>query len=143
MEDSEHDADRAVLGQFEADLPHRSLDEALVLLDIARAEEAGEFELEQATFLRFPLVIPAVHKFVKLFVKKVIEDPASEAEMMTAAALMNRLGNVLGNLEGQQLHQQALADLERCLAERATVLNFPKSSYGDLLRRMRNPRIFL
>jgi hypothetical protein len=87
--------------------------------------------------------MPAVHEFVKLFVKKFIEDAASETGKMTSAALKNRVGNVLGALEGQQMQQQALADLERCFAERATTINIPKPSYNGLLRHMRNPRIFL
>jgi hypothetical protein len=143
MRDSENDADRIVVGQLTADLEHRPLEDALALLDTSASKEPGQFGLEHATFLLFPLVLPAVHQFVKLFVKKFVEGAASEAGKITATALKNRVSSVLENKEGPDIQRQALADLERCFAERAKAMNLPKSSYEDLLKDVRDNRRLL
>lgn len=142
--DTTNEADQLAVAQMHADHLERPLEQILAELDDVSREEPGQFGLEHAAFLLWPLVAPAIHEFVKLFAKKFFEGAASEAGKMTATALKTRISGSFSKDAAPEVRKQALTDLETCFAQRAAVLNLPRASYNDLLQQVRdNPQLLL
>ncbi|HEY1936500.1 MAG TPA: hypothetical protein VGJ33_01035 [Candidatus Angelobacter sp.] len=98
LNNSANEADQLVVAQMKAEHVERSLEQILTELDDPSREEAGQFGLEHAAYLLFPLVVPAIREFVKTCAKKFLEGAGAEAGKMTATALKNKISDTLSKM---------------------------------------------